>query len=233
MEEIIKAHQPSRCLPQHGPIFFGSNWSGGANRQMIDLAARAQLIPFGMASFQTAGNTPLLARCHTACLALWQNKGPQVRMFPAFVYAIFGNQTTHSQASKIRILCWEAISCGWCDVSLKKVKNCQIPWNSSSLGFHKIPSGIRGCLFFCADDFFLHRLQLQEISYNSDLLSLPGNSPASKQHVEGQDLTWSDTTRIQIHTYKIVLKHKDQHHVFISPLLLEKCRECVLVPIVL
>lgn len=29
MEEIIKAHQPSRCLPQHGPIFFGSNWSGG------------------------------------------------------------------------------------------------------------------------------------------------------------------------------------------------------------
>lgn len=109
------------------PFFLGRIDPGGANRQMIDLAARAQLIPFGMASFQTAGNTPLLARCHTACLALWQNKGPQVRMFPAFVYAIFGNQTTHSQASKIRILCWEAISCGWCDVSLKKVKNCQIP----------------------------------------------------------------------------------------------------------
>lgn len=115
----------------------------------------------------------------------------------------------------------------------KKSKIAKSPEIRALLDSTKFPQEFVGVCFFVRMIFFLHRLQLQEISYNSDLLSLPGNSPASKQHVEGQDLTWSDTTRIQIHTYKIVLKHKDQHHVFISPLLLEKCRECVLVPIVL
>ena len=196
-----KAHQPSRCLPQHGPIFFGVELIRGGESPNDWLGCHSSAHPIWDGKFSNSRKhsfiAPLSWKAHT--LPCGKTGALKSECFLLFVYAIFGNQTTHSQASKIRILCWEAISCGWCDVSLKKVKNCQIPWNSSSLGFHKIPSGIRGC-WFVRMKIVLHRLQLQEISYNSDLLSLPGNSPASKQHVEGQDLTWSDTTLYIIHT---------------------------------